>query len=246
MTPATGWIWHQPVIVLTAPTWGGNLEVLHWNLAAGRWIRPVEDYAGCVLLLETSEEMPTALEVFRMLRERGERGAARPVPGGSDRPRARRRISTSVRPADERQPYRDRAARRGAARVRRVPPGRDDRLRRRLRAHRPAVGAALRRPGDRRRTEPHDHRPLLSGGVTRERAAAVDERQRAQAALEVPLQVRRDQPARLAPVVGESWRRHAASRRSSSAIISCDAARAAGAPIRSGGSPRTPRRPRPR
>ena len=55
-----GWTWHQPDRVVTAPTWGGNLEILHWNLAADRWIRPVDDYAGCVLLLETSEEMPTA------------------------------------------------------------------------------------------------------------------------------------------------------------------------------------------
>jgi muramoyltetrapeptide carboxypeptidase LdcA involved in peptidoglycan recycling len=60
--------------VVSAPTWGGNLEILHWNLAADRWIRPVEDYAGCILLLETSEEMPSAQEVFRMLRNMGERG----------------------------------------------------------------------------------------------------------------------------------------------------------------------------
>nr|WP_192756283.1 S66 peptidase family protein [Actinopolymorpha pittospori] len=72
--PAPEWIWHQPDQVVTAPTWGGNLEILHWNLAANRWIRPVEDYAGCVLLLETSEEMPSATEVFRMLRNAGERG----------------------------------------------------------------------------------------------------------------------------------------------------------------------------
>ncbi|MER5621645.1 S66 peptidase family protein [Streptosporangium sp. NPDC002544] len=72
--PSPGWSWHRPDRVVTAPTWGGNLEILHWNLAANRWIRPVEDYAGCVLLLETSEEMPSAQEVFRMLRNAGERG----------------------------------------------------------------------------------------------------------------------------------------------------------------------------
>ena len=72
--PSPGWSWHRPDRVVTGPTWGGNLEVLHWNLAANRWIRPVEDYAGCVLLLETSEEMPSAEEVFRMLRNAGERG----------------------------------------------------------------------------------------------------------------------------------------------------------------------------
>jgi muramoyltetrapeptide carboxypeptidase LdcA involved in peptidoglycan recycling len=72
--PSPGWYWHQPDRVVTAPTWGGNLEILHWNLAANRWIRPLEDYAGCVLVLETSEEMPSAEEVFRMLRNAGERG----------------------------------------------------------------------------------------------------------------------------------------------------------------------------
>jgi len=73
-SPAPAWVWHQPGRVVAGPTWGGNLEILHWNLAAGRWIRPVEDYAGCVLILETSEELPPAEEVFRMLRNAGQRG----------------------------------------------------------------------------------------------------------------------------------------------------------------------------
>jgi muramoyltetrapeptide carboxypeptidase LdcA involved in peptidoglycan recycling len=71
---SSGWSWHRAERVVSAPTWGGNLEILHWNLAAGRWIRPAEDYAGCVLILETSEEIPSAEEVFRMLRNFGERG----------------------------------------------------------------------------------------------------------------------------------------------------------------------------
>lgn len=75
-----GWVWHNADRVVTGPTWGGNLEILHWNLAANRWIRPVSDYAGCVLLLETSEEMPTAEEVFRMLRNAGERGLLEQFP----------------------------------------------------------------------------------------------------------------------------------------------------------------------
>ncbi len=73
-TPEPGWVWHNADRVVTGPTWGGNLEILHWNLAVGRWIRPAPDYAGCVLILETSEEMPPAEEVFRMLRNAGERG----------------------------------------------------------------------------------------------------------------------------------------------------------------------------
>ncbi|GID96425.1 S66 peptidase family protein [Amorphoplanes digitatis] len=75
-----GRVWHQADRVVSAPTWGGCLEILHWTLAAGRWVRPVEDYAGCVLLLETSEEMPPADEVFRMLRNFGERGLLEQFP----------------------------------------------------------------------------------------------------------------------------------------------------------------------
>ena len=74
MTPGGDWTWHRPDTVVTAQTWGGNLEILHWNLAAGRWIRSASDYAGCILLLETSEEMPSGDEVYRMLRNFGERG----------------------------------------------------------------------------------------------------------------------------------------------------------------------------
>jgi muramoyltetrapeptide carboxypeptidase LdcA involved in peptidoglycan recycling len=78
--PSPGWIWHQPDVRVSAPSWGGNLEILHWNLAAGRWIRPNADYAGSILLLETSEEMPPDEEVFRMLRNAGERGLLEQFP----------------------------------------------------------------------------------------------------------------------------------------------------------------------
>jgi muramoyltetrapeptide carboxypeptidase LdcA involved in peptidoglycan recycling len=104
--PGTGWAWHQPTGVITAPTWGGNLEILHWNLAASRWIRPPEDYAGAILLLETSEERPAAEEVFRMLRNFGERGLLAQFPAVIvGRPKA----ATFGVPADltERQRYRD-------------------------------------------------------------------------------------------------------------------------------------------
>jgi len=72
--PSPGWVWHRADRVVTGPAWGGNLEILHWNLAANRWIGEPADYAGSILLLETSEEMPSADEVFRMLRNAGERG----------------------------------------------------------------------------------------------------------------------------------------------------------------------------
>jgi muramoyltetrapeptide carboxypeptidase LdcA involved in peptidoglycan recycling len=105
-TPSPGRRWHQPDTLVTAPTWGGNLEILHWNLAAGRWIRPVEDYAGCVLLLETSEEMPPGEEVFRMLRNFGERGLLQQFPAILVAT-AKATAFDHPRPAPERQRYRD-------------------------------------------------------------------------------------------------------------------------------------------
>ncbi|WP_100839446.1 S66 family peptidase [Kitasatospora fiedleri] len=77
--PATGWRWHRPDRVVEGTSWGGNLEILHWMAAADR-LRPAAEYAGRVLFLETSEELPSATEVFRMLRNLGERGLLRQFP----------------------------------------------------------------------------------------------------------------------------------------------------------------------
>src|SRR5262249_38464492 len=73
-SPAPGWLRRKPDRVVPGPTGGGNLEILRGTPAVGRGIRPAEDYAGCVLILETSEELPSSEEVFRMLRNAGERG----------------------------------------------------------------------------------------------------------------------------------------------------------------------------
>lgn len=74
MRPATPWSWHHADHVVTAPTWGGNVEILAWTFGVGRWVLPSDAYQGCVLLLETSEERPPAIEVFRTLCTMGERG----------------------------------------------------------------------------------------------------------------------------------------------------------------------------
>ncbi len=71
---AEPWTWSGPTRVVSGPTWGGCLNIVHWNLAVGRWIHPAEEYAGCVLLLEADEERPTPDAVYRMLRNLGERG----------------------------------------------------------------------------------------------------------------------------------------------------------------------------
>jgi muramoyltetrapeptide carboxypeptidase LdcA involved in peptidoglycan recycling len=49
-------------------------------MMADREILPAEDYAGSVLFPETSEEMPRAGEVYRILRNMGERGLLRQFP----------------------------------------------------------------------------------------------------------------------------------------------------------------------
>ncbi|WP_353508647.1 LD-carboxypeptidase, partial [Intrasporangium sp.] len=94
--PAEPWTWTGPGRVVTGRTWGGCFEIVRWTLEVGRYVRPVEDYAGCVLLLEPTEEMPSPEEVFRGLRNLGERGIleaasallwARPFASGPGHPR---------------------------------------------------------------------------------------------------------------------------------------------------------------
>jgi muramoyltetrapeptide carboxypeptidase LdcA involved in peptidoglycan recycling len=80
MEPGTGWIWHQPDRVVEGPGWGGCLEILSWMAMADREIRPADEYAGSVLLLETTEELPSADTVYRILRNLGERGLLRRFP----------------------------------------------------------------------------------------------------------------------------------------------------------------------
>lgn len=74
METADGWSWHHADRVVSGIGWGGNLEVLSWLLMADRCLAPAETYAGGVLFFETSEELPPATEVYRILRSMGERG----------------------------------------------------------------------------------------------------------------------------------------------------------------------------
>ncbi len=84
----TPWMWAGPRRVVSGPTWGGCIEVLQWILTAGRFPTDPDVVRGGVLLIETSEELPSATEVGQILRSMGERGllaaveavvAARPV-----------------------------------------------------------------------------------------------------------------------------------------------------------------------
>ncbi|MFE6095737.1 S66 peptidase family protein [Streptomyces massasporeus] len=73
--PGSGWTWVNPDRVVEGRSWGGCLEILAWLMMADREIaRDLSEYDGGVLLLETSEDMPSATEVFWTLRNMGERG----------------------------------------------------------------------------------------------------------------------------------------------------------------------------
>ncbi|HXH78524.1 S66 peptidase family protein [Nocardioides sp.] len=72
--PATPWRWSGPTRPVTGLLWGGCLEIVEWTLAVGHWVHPASAYAGCVLALEASEEMPSPTACSYMLRNLGERG----------------------------------------------------------------------------------------------------------------------------------------------------------------------------
>jgi muramoyltetrapeptide carboxypeptidase LdcA involved in peptidoglycan recycling len=79
MVDSAGWSWRNPGTVVEGPSWGGNLEIVSWLLQAG-FIPANESFAGHVLFLETSEDMPVAEEVFRFVRNIGERGLLQQFP----------------------------------------------------------------------------------------------------------------------------------------------------------------------
>lgn len=95
------WAWAGPRSAVTGPTWGGCLEVLQAILVAGRFPADPRVLDDAVMLLETSELLPSASEVRLMLRAMGERGlleavgavvvARPPASSLEDRPDARTR-----------------------------------------------------------------------------------------------------------------------------------------------------------
>jgi len=79
--PGTGWSWLNADRVVEGRAWGGNVEILSWLLMADREIAADPSvYDGGVLFLETSEDLPSAKEVFHVLRNMGERGLLRRFP----------------------------------------------------------------------------------------------------------------------------------------------------------------------
>lgn len=72
--PTESWTWAGPSRTVTGRTWGGCIEVVQQILAAGRFPADSAVLEGGVLLLESSEEIISALEFGRALRLLGERG----------------------------------------------------------------------------------------------------------------------------------------------------------------------------
>ena len=106
MEPASPWVWEGSTGLVAGPSWGGCLEVVDFQLRTGRHVQPPEAYDGCVLLLETSEELPDARYVRRVLMAMGERdmlGRFRALLVG----RARARSLDDPRDVDERARYRE-------------------------------------------------------------------------------------------------------------------------------------------
>jgi muramoyltetrapeptide carboxypeptidase LdcA involved in peptidoglycan recycling len=78
MFRGAGWQWHGGSGAVEGRLWGGCLEIVDFNLRAARYLAPDDAaYDGCVLYLETSEELPTAQYVGELLMCMGERGLLR-------------------------------------------------------------------------------------------------------------------------------------------------------------------------
>jgi muramoyltetrapeptide carboxypeptidase LdcA involved in peptidoglycan recycling len=74
MIPSDGWSWHGPQARVRGPGWGGSLEIVDFHLRASRYLAEPDAYDGAVAYLETSEELPPASYVYRVLMGMGERG----------------------------------------------------------------------------------------------------------------------------------------------------------------------------
>jgi muramoyltetrapeptide carboxypeptidase LdcA involved in peptidoglycan recycling len=69
-----GWTWLNGGRTIEGTAWGGSLEIVDFHLRANKYLLAPEAYEGCVLYLETSEELPSATYVYRVLMCMAERG----------------------------------------------------------------------------------------------------------------------------------------------------------------------------
>ncbi|MGL4339345.1 MAG: S66 family peptidase [Rhodoglobus sp.] len=78
--PTEPWSWAGPSMAVQGKTWGGCIEVIDQIAMANR-MPPLAELAGTILLLETSEELPSATKVNQWVRGLGERGVLEIVAG---------------------------------------------------------------------------------------------------------------------------------------------------------------------
>lgn len=78
--PNIGWVWGGTKNA-TGVTWGGCVESVDEMLRHGVKIPSLEDFEKTVLIMETSEEIPSHDYVFRVFRALGERGILEKVQG---------------------------------------------------------------------------------------------------------------------------------------------------------------------
>jgi muramoyltetrapeptide carboxypeptidase LdcA involved in peptidoglycan recycling len=78
---AQPWQWHGRSERVEGRVWGGCLEILDWTMQVGIHMSAPDYYRGCILFIETSEEIPSATYVYRILRNMGERGILSEVAG---------------------------------------------------------------------------------------------------------------------------------------------------------------------
>jgi muramoyltetrapeptide carboxypeptidase LdcA involved in peptidoglycan recycling len=101
-----GWVWRGGKDAVEGRTWGGSLEITYLQAAADQYLPSPEALNGVVLLLETSEELPSAAVVQRMLLGMGERGVLSQFDGFLIG-RAKARSHSRDRTKEERKEYRE-------------------------------------------------------------------------------------------------------------------------------------------
>lgn len=78
--PNSGWVWDGNANA-EGLLWGGCVESVDEMLRHGVQIPSLEQFENCILMMETSEEIPSADYVFRVFRALGERGILERVKG---------------------------------------------------------------------------------------------------------------------------------------------------------------------
>lgn len=71
---SSGWIWRGAQQAVEGRTWGGGFENTHQQVTADRYLPEPETLEGTILLMETSELLPSPAMIQLMLLGLGERG----------------------------------------------------------------------------------------------------------------------------------------------------------------------------